>query len=68
MENQLPLWYTMAKDALMTFGFPIFVAVYLLVVQNRTLQNLREAIEAQTEATRKMSDLIVRQLEGPWAK
>ena len=36
-------------------GFPIFVAVYLLIYQNRVIKDLQTAIESLTIAIEKMS-------------
>lgn len=35
-------------------GFPIFVAVYLLITQNRVIRDLQDAIEKLTIAIEKM--------------
>jgi len=36
-------------------GFPIFVAAYLLIYQNRVIKDLQNAIESLTIAIEKMS-------------
>lgn len=38
-------WYDVLKD----FGFPVFVAIYLLVVTTKTLRELRDAVKSLIE-------------------
>lgn len=51
-----PDWYVDTIIRLITnVGFPIFVALYLLIYQNRVIKDLQSAIESLTTAIGKMT-------------
>jgi len=48
-------WVDIIIKVISNLGFPIFVALYLLIYQNRVIKDLQTAIESLTLAITKMS-------------
>jgi len=44
------------KEAISSLGFPIFVAIYLLVYTRKTLKSLEKAVTKLTEAITKITE------------
>lgn len=50
MDQILKEWILIASTIIKDLGFPIFVAVWVLLVQNKTLKELTAAIKCLTTA------------------
>lgn len=56
--------YTILKDLVQSIGFPIFVAVYLLVEFKKTIGKLEETIAKNTEVLAKICEKMDIREEG----
>jgi hypothetical protein len=50
MENHLWEWITHCSALIKDLGFPIFVAVWMLVIHDRSMKKLTSAINSLTRA------------------
>lgn len=50
MEDMLIKWCGVAKQFISDLGFPVFVAVWMLVIHDRAMKKLTSAINSLTRA------------------